>query len=105
MGGNGQMVGLAEGGKDEAVLPLENPRSMRMIADAIVGSNNFQGSMDEDKLADAIASRLIPYLGGGSGEKYIANEVYLNGEKIATAVSKAQRKRDNRFNPTPAIAY
>ena len=105
MGGDGQTIGVAEGGKNEAVLPLENPRSMRMIADAIVGDNNFGGSgMDENKLADAIASRLVPYLGGGS-DKYISNEIYLDGDRIAKSVSKAQRKHDNRFNPTPQLAY
>lgn len=100
MGGNGQVIGVAEGGRDEAVLPLENKKAMARIAGAITQSGGV--GLDENKLADAIASRLVPYLGGNNSDRYISNEIYLDGDRIARSVSKAQRRNDLRYNPSPA---
>ena len=45
------VIGVGEAGS-EAVLPLENPKTMKMIADSIVG--NSGGMVDESIIADAV---------------------------------------------------
>ena len=39
---------------------------------------------------------------GGGDSKYIVTEINVDGEKLATAVSKGQEKANRRYNPSLA---
>lgn len=89
--------------KKEAVLPLENPRSMRMIAESIMAEAPAVG-MDEEILTNAVARgmsmAMMNNIGNLSGNspKYIQNSISLDGDVLLRAVTKAQDDRDFRYN-------
>lgn len=96
-GGSGQMIGIAENGKDEAVLPLENKRSMERIAQAIVSS----GGMNSPKFAETIAASVAQAIISTQNDRPIVVQSTLrmeNDEVIARAVTRGQKKLNNRFN-------
>lgn len=96
-GGSGQMIGVAENGKDEAVLPLENKRSMERIAQAIVSS----GGMNSPKFAETIAASVAQAIISTQNDRPIVVQSTLrmeNDEVIARAVERGQKKLNNRFN-------
>lgn len=96
-GGRGQMIGIAENGKDEAVLPLENKRSMERIAQAIVSS----GGMNSPKFAETIAASVAQAIISTQNDRPIVVQSTLrmeNDEVIARAVERGQKKLNNRFN-------
>ena len=96
-GGSGQMIGIAENGKDEAVLPLENKRSMERIAQAIVSS----GGMNSPKFAETIATSVAQAIISTQNDRPIVVQSTLrmeNDEVIARAVTRGQKKLNNRFN-------
>jgi hypothetical protein len=96
-GGSGQMIGVAENGKDEAVLPLENRRSMERIAHAIVSS----GGMNSPKFAETIAASVAQAIISTQNDRPIVVQSTLrmeNDEVIARAVTRGQKKLNNRFN-------
>jgi archaellum component FlaC len=96
-GGSGQMIGVAENGKDEAVLPLENRRSMEKIAHAIVSS----GGMNSPKFAETIAASVAQAIISTQNDRPIVVQSTLrmeNDEVIARAVTRGQKKLNNRFN-------
>ena len=101
MGGDGQIVGLAEGGKDEAVLPLENKRAMARIANAIVDANSGMG-FNSQEIADAVAVGVSTAMMNNSGNnqnQMLYVEVKTeNDEVLARAVTRGQRKIGQRFN-------
>ena len=103
-GGNGQLVGIAENGKDEAVLPLENRRAMSMIADSIVSASNGMG-LDTQDLADAIVEAMVTVNTGQQDPIFHIEVKTENDEVLARAVTRGQRSIDYRNNPTPRFAY
>lgn len=99
-----QVIGIGEAGS-EAVLPLENPRTMKKIADSIVSSSDGSMGLTKEEMAKAVAQGVAMAMSMNSGNKnpqYIMNSIILDGSEIAKAVSKAQSDTDRRFKPSPA---
>lgn len=92
----------------EAVLPLENPKTMRLIADSITANmDSGAGTMglSKSELTQAVAQGVAMAMSMNSGNKnpqYIMNSIILDGSEIAKAVTKAQNDTDSRFKPSPA---
>lgn len=99
-----QVIGIGENGS-EAVLPLENPRTMKKIADSIVSSSDGSMGLTKEEMTKAVAQGVAMAMSMNSGNKnpqYIMNSIILDGSEIAKAVSKAQKDTNSRFNPSPA---
>lgn len=99
-----QVIGIGETGS-EAVLPLENPRTMKKIADSIVSSSGGSMGLSKEELTQAVAQGVAMAMSMNSGNKnpqYIMNSIILDGSEIAKAVSKAQKDTNSRFQPSPA---
>lgn len=99
-----QVIGVGEAGS-EAVLPLENPRTMKKIADSIVSSSDGSMGLTKEEMAKAVAQGVAMSMSMNSGNKnpqYIMNSIILDGSEIAKAVTKAQNDTDSRFKPSPA---
>lgn len=96
------VIGLAEAGK-EAVLPLENRRTMSMIADSIMG--NATTGMSEEALTNAVTAGVTMALMNNHGNQTPINlyaTLYTeDNEVLARAVAKGQESIDYRYNPTP----
>ena len=99
-----QVIGIGEAGT-EAVLPLENPRTMKKIADSIVSSSDGSMGLTKEEMTKAVAQGVAMAMSMNSGTKnpqYIMNSIILDGSEIAKAVTKAQNETNSRFNPSPA---
>jgi DNA repair ATPase RecN len=99
-----QVIGIGENGS-EAVLPLENPRTMKKIADSIVSSSDGSMGLTKEEMTKAVAQGVAMAMSMNSGNKnpqYIMNSIILDGSEIAKAVTKAQNETNSRFNPSPA---
>lgn len=99
-----QVIGIGEAGS-EAVLPLENPRTMKKIADSIVSSSDGSMGLTKEEMAKAVAQGVAMAMSMNSGNnnpQYIMSSIILDGSEIAKAVSKAQKDTNSRFNPSPA---
>lgn len=99
-----QVIGIGEAGS-EAVLPLENPRTMKKIADSIVSSSDGSMGLTKEEMAKAVAQGVAMAMSMNSGNnnpQYIMNSIILDGSEIAKAVTKAQNDTDSRFKPSPA---
>lgn len=99
-----QVIGIGEAGS-EAVLPLENPRTMKKIADSIVSSSDGSMGLTKEEMTKAVAQGVAMAMSMNSGNKnpqYIMNSIILDGSEFAKAVTKAQNDTDSRFNPSPA---
>lgn len=105
-GGSGQIIGVAEGNRDEAVLPLENTRAMSRIADAIVSNANGSGlGIDSRAIADAVARGVSVAIAANAGnDDPMVIEVKVDSEVIARAATKGQKKIDRRYNPVAKMA-
>lgn len=105
-GGNGQMIGIAEDGRDEAVLPLEDRRAMARIGSAIADAGGNGSGMSEDMM-DKLASRIAEViLATQDNREQPMNYVELKVEEevLARAVTRGQQRLDYRNNPTPQMA-
>lgn len=99
-----QVIGIGENGS-EAVLPLENPRTMKKIADSIVSSSDGSMGLTKEEMTKAVAQGVAMAMSMNSGNnnpQYIMNSIILDGSEIAKAVTKAQNETNSRFNPSPA---
>lgn len=97
------VIGVGEAGK-EAVLPLENRRTMSMIADSILSNSKSMG-MDEKVLTDAVA-RGVAMAMMNNQQNPINVTCYAelrteDNEVLARAVTKGQQSLDYRMHPTP----
>ena len=105
-GGQGTLIGIAEGNRDEAVLPIENRVAMSKIGQAIADAGGAYGS---DSMADRIASKVaeaIIMTQTDNNDPIFHIEVKTeDNETLARAVTKGQRQIDYRNNPTPAYGY
>lgn len=100
------VIGVGEAGK-EAVLPLENKRTMSMIADSIVKSSSGMG-IDEETLANAVARGVSMAMLNGQNPVNVTCYAELrteDNEVLARAVTKGQRSIDSRMNPTLQFGY
>ena len=94
------VIGVGEAGR-EAVLPLENKRTMSMIAESIMNSSSY--GMDEDKIEEAVSRGVaMAVMNLKLPDVIVQAELKTeNNEVLARAVTKGQQKLDRRFNPTP----
>ena len=101
---NATIAGIGEAG-DEAVLPLENRRTMRMIADSIVDSSSGGFGMNEETMANAVARGVaMAMMNNQSSQPNVTVYAELrteDDEVLARAVARGQEKIDYRMNPTP----
>mgnify|MGYP002801313158 CR=1 FL=1 len=100
------LAGIGEAGK-EAVLPLENRRTMSMIADSIMENGNI--GVDEETLANAVAQGVAMAMMNNQ-ENQTPITVYAelkteSDEVLARAVTRGQQKIDYRNNPTIKFGY
>ena len=102
---NASVIGVGEAGQ-EAVLPLENRRAMRNIANSIVNSSNGNMGLSKEELTQAVAQGVAMAMmnnqGNSSSPQYIMNSITLDGRELARVVTKAQDDMNRRFNPSPA---
>lgn len=104
-GGKGQVIGIAEDNRDEAVLPLENKRAMSRIADSIVDSSGSGMGLNADDIADAVVQAMVMMQGNQQNPVFHIEVKTEDNEVLARAVTKGQQSIDYRNNPTPKFAY
>lgn len=97
------IIGVGEAGR-EAVLPLENRKTMRMIADSI--TENSSGIGSAQIIADAVERGVVTAMMNNAHNQQPVNvhaTLYTeNNEVLARAVAKGQRSIDYRNNPVPS---
>lgn len=101
------IAGIGEAG-DEAVLPLENRRTMGMIADSIISASGGMG-ISSTELRQAVAEGVATAMmnnSQGIPEIIVNAELRTeNDEVLARAVTRGQQRIDYRTNPTPKMGY
>ena len=92
------VVGLAEGGKDEAVLPLENSSAMKRIGIAIANAAGDGFGVSSDTITDAVVTAMAM---NPQSQEIIVNAVLKmeNDEILARHVERGRKRLDNRYNP------
>lgn len=99
------IIGVGEAGR-EAVLPLENKRTMRMIANSIIDNSDSFGGLTSDEIKQAVAQGVAMAMMNNQNNQPVTVYAELkteNDEVLARAVARGQHKLDYRFNPTPQI--
>lgn len=101
------VIGVGEAGK-EAVLPLENKRTMSMIADSIM-SRAPQVSLDQQTIENAVAKGVAMAMMNNQ-QNPINVTCYAelkteDNEVLARAVTKGQKSIDRRLHPTLQFGY
>ena len=100
------VIGVGEAGQ-EAVLPLENRKAMKSIADSIMSGYDGSMGLTKDEIMEAVERGVVTALMnnggfGGSSPEYIMNSIKVNERELARIVTKAQNNTDYRMNPSPA---
>ena len=94
--------------RKEAVLPLENRRSMQMIANSIVENSDGLG-LTHEELAQTVAEGVAMAMMNNSGNQpnitVYAELKTESDEVLARAVTRGQNKLDYRKNPTAQFGY
>lgn len=103
---NASVIGVGEAGQ-EAVLPLENQKVMKSIADSIMSGYDGNMGLTKDEIMEAVERGVVTALMnnggfGGSSPEYIMNSIKVNERELARIVTKAQNSTDYRMNPSPA---
>lgn len=103
---NASVIGVGEAGQ-EAVLPLENRKAMKSIADSIMSGYDGNMGLTKDEIMEAVERGVVTALMnnggfGGSLPEYIMNSIKVNERELARIVTKAQNNTDYRMNPSPA---
>ena len=80
-------------------MPLENKRSMKMIAESIVNAGT--GFMDQSTMINAVAAGVSMAMSGMSFNNTSQNDVVImiDGREVARAVNRANERDDRRYNP------
>lgn len=102
---NASVIGVGEAGQ-EAVLPLENQKAMKSIADSIMSGYDGNMGLTKDEIMEAVERGVVTALMnnggfGGSSPEYIMNSIKVNERELARIVTKAQNNTDYRMNPSP----
>lgn len=102
---NASVIGVGEAGQ-EAVLPLENRKAMKSIADSIMSGYDGNMGLTKDEIMEAVERGVVTALMnnggfGGSSPEYIMNSIKVNERELARIVTKAQNNTDYRMNPSP----
>lgn len=97
-GGSGQLIGVAEGGRDEAVLPLENSKAMATIGSAIANASSGGLGISKDDIVDAVVTAMAM---NPQSQEIIVNAVLKmeNDEVLARHVERGRQRLDSRYNP------
>ena len=100
------VIGIGEAGQ-EAVLPLENPRTMKTLADSIMADYDGGMGLSKEDIEAAVERGVVTALMnnggmGGSMPEYIMNSIKLNEREVARLITKAQDNINSRMNPSPA---
>lgn len=97
-GGSGSLIGVAEGGRDEAVLPLENNKAMATIGNAIANASDGNIGISKDDITDAVVMAMAM---NPQSQEIIVNAVLKmeNDEVLARHVERGRRQIDSRYNP------
>lgn len=97
-GGSGQLIGVAEGGRDEAVLPLENSKAMATIGSAIANASSGGLGISKDDIVDAVVTAMAM---NPQSQEVIVNAVLKmeNDEVLARHVERGRQRLDSRYNP------
>lgn len=104
--GKASVIGVGEAG-NEAVLPLENRKVMKSIADSIMSGYDGSMGLSAEELAAAVERGVVTAIMnnggiGGSAPEYIMNSIKVDERELARIVTKAQENTDYRMNPSPA---
>ena len=96
------MIGVGEAG-DEAVLPLENRKTMSMIADSIMKNSSGMG-ISEEQMQDAVERGVAMALMNNRQDVNVqcVAEFKTTDEALARAVSRGQQKIEYRMKPVPS---
>lgn len=102
---NASVIGVGEAGQ-EAVLPLENRKAMKSIADSIMSGYDSNMGLSKEDIMEAVERGVVTALMnnggfGGSSPEYIMNSIKVNERELARIVTKAQNNTDYRMNPSP----
>ena len=100
------VIGVGEAGQ-EAVLPLENQKAMKSIADSIMSGYDGNMGLTKEEIMEAVERGVVTAMMnnggfGGSSPEYIMNSIKVNERELARIVTKAQNNIDYRMNPSPA---
>lgn len=89
--------------RKEAVLPLENRRTMGMIADSIVSNSSGGLGLSKAEIQQAVAEGVVMAMMNNQGNQpnitVYAELKTENDEVLARAVTRGQQKIDYRMNP------
>lgn len=96
------MIGVGEAGR-EAVLPLENKKTMSMIADSITRNSGGMG-ISEEQMQAAVERGVAMAMMNNRQDINVqcVAEFKTSDEALARAVSKGQQKIEYRMKPVPA---
>src|SRR5690625_1711333 len=88
--------------RKEAVLPLENRRTMGMIADSIVSNSSGGLGLSKAEIQQAVAEGVVMAMMNNQGNQpnitVYAELKTENDEVLARAVTRGQQKIDYRMN-------
>ncbi len=96
------MIGVGEAGR-EAVLPLENKKTMSMIADSITKNSGGMG-ISEEQMQAAVERGVAMAMMNNRQDINVqcVAEFKTSDEALARAVSKGQQKIEYRMKPVPS---
>lgn len=96
------VIGVGEAGR-EAVLPLENKKTMSMIADSIMKNSGGMG-ISEEQMQNAVERGVAMAMMNNRQDINVqcVAEFRTSDEALARAVSKGQQKIEYRMKPVPA---
>lgn len=100
------VIGVGEAGK-EAVLPLENQKAMKNIADSIMSGYDGNMGLNKEDIMEAVERGVVTAMMnnggmGGNSPEYIMNSIKINEREFARVITKAQNNVNSRMNPSPA---
>lgn len=96
------VIGVGEAGH-EAVLPLENPRAMREIANSIMGNARVDRNEMRQIMTEAFTMALMNK--PNDPVNVFSTIVLENNEVLARSVSRGQRNIDYRQNPVTQTLF
>lgn len=96
------VIGVGEAGH-EAVLPLENPRAMREIANSIMGNARVDRNEMRQIMTEAFTMALMNK--PNDPVNVFSTIVLENNEVLARSVSRGQRNIDYRQNPVTQTVF
>ena len=95
--------------RKEAVLPLENKKTMRLVANSIVENSSGGLGLSKSEIKQAVTEGVVMAMMNNQGNQppvtVYAELKTENDEVLARAVTRGQQKIDYRNNPTIKFGY